>query len=187
MASGPLTSVEYIKHHLQNLTFGMHPDNGFSFARSGEEAREMGFWAVHVDTLGWAWILGILFLWGFRKAAVGASSGVPSAWQNFVEMVVEFVDDSVRGTFSHKNDIIAPLALTLFVWVLLMNTMDLVPVDWLPELAKWFGITHMKVVPTTDPNATFGMALGVFALTLFYSIKVKGPMGFVGELTLQPF
>ena len=104
MASGPLTSVGYIKHRLQNLTFGAHPENGLSFAHSAEEAREMGFWAIHVDTMFWSIFLGVLFLWAFRKAAVSASSDVPSGWQNFVEMVVEFVDDSVRGTFSHKND-----------------------------------------------------------------------------------
>ena len=93
----------------------------------------------------------------------------------------------MRSTFSHKNDLVAPLALTLFVWVLLMNTMDLVPVDWIPQIAHLLGIEYMKVVPTTDPNATFGMSLGVFVLTLFYSIKVKGIGGFAAELTMQPF
>ena len=168
MASEKLTSTGYIKHHLQNLTFGQHPDGTWGLAHGADEAKEMGFWAIHVDTMFWSVFLGALFLWLFRKAALRASADTPSS-------------------FSHKNDMVAPLALTLFVWILLMNTMDLVPVDWIPMLASLAGIEYMKVVPTTDPNATFGMAFGVFALTLFYSIKVKGPLGFASELTMQPF
>ena len=188
MASGePLTTTGYIKHHLQNLTFGQFPDGTWGLAHGAAEAKAMGFWAIHVDTMFWSAFLGALFLWGFRKAAVRATSGTPSGFLNFVEWIVEFVDENVRGSFSHNNDLIAPLALTLFVWVLLMNLMDLVPVDWIPEIAKLMGIEYMKVVPTTDPNATFGMALGVFVLTLYYSIKVKGVGGFAAELTMQPF
>ncbi|MEK9785683.1 MAG: F0F1 ATP synthase subunit A [Gammaproteobacteria bacterium] len=186
-SSEPLTSTGYIKHHLQNLTFGQLPDGSWGLAHGAAEAKAMGFWAIHLDTMFWSVILGVLFLWSFRKAAKRATVGVPSGFVNFVEWVVEFVDDNVRGSFSHKSDLVAPLALTLFVWVLLMNTMDLVPVDWIPELAKLMGIEYMKVVPTTDPNATFGMAIGVFVLTVFYSIKVKGVGGFAAELTMQPF
>ncbi len=186
-SSEPLTSTGYIKHHLQNLTFGQLPDGSWGLAHGAAEAKAMGFWAIHLDTMFWSVILGVLFLWSFRKAAKKATLGVPSGFVNFVEWVVEFVDDNVRGSFSHKSDLVAPLALTLFVWVLLMNTMDLVPVDWIPELAKLMGIEYMKVVPTTDPNATFGMAFGIFVLTVFYSIKVKGIGGFAAELTMQPF
>jgi len=186
-SSEPLTSTGYIKHHLQNLTFGQLPDGSWGLAHGAAEAKAMGFWAIHLDTMFWSVILGALFLWSFRKAAKKATLGVPSGFVNFVEWVVEFVDDNVRGSFSHKSDLVAPLALTLFVWVLLMNTMDLVPVDWIPELAKLMGIEYMKVVPTTDPNATFGMAIGIFVLTVFYSIKVKGIGGFAAELTMQPF
>ena len=187
MASEKLTSTGYIKHHLQNLTFGQHSDGTWGLAHSAHEAKEMGFWAIHVDTMFWSVLLGALFLWLFRKAAVRASADTPSGFLNFVEWVIEFIDNNVRSSFSHKNDMVAPLALTLFVWVLLMNTMDLVPVDWIPMLASLVGIEYMKVVPTTDPNATFGMSLGVFVLTLYYSIKVKGPLGFAAELTMQPF
>ena len=187
MASEKLTSTGYIKHHLQNLTFGQHSDGTWGLAHSAHEAKEMGFWAIHVDTMFWSVLLGALFLWLFRKAAVRASADAPSGFLNFVEWVIEFIDNNVRISFSHKNDMVAPLALTLFVWVLLMNTMDLVPVDWIPMLASLAGIEYMKVVPTTDPNATFGMSLGVFVLTLYYSIKVKGPLGFAAELTMQPF
>ena len=150
-------------------------------------ASVMGFWSIHVDTMLWSIGLGALFLWLFRKAALKASADTPSGWLNFVEMCIEFIDNNVRGTFSAKNDMIAPMALTLFVWILLMNTMDLVPVDWIPELAKLMGIHYMKVVPTTDPNATFGMSLSVFVLMLYYSIRVKGAGGFFAELAFQPF
>ena len=187
MASDSLTTTGYIKHHLQNLTYGQLPDGTWGIAHSAAEAREMGFWAIHLDTMFWSVLLGALFLWLFAKAARKATADTPSGWLNFVEWVIDFIDDNVRGSFSGKNDLIAPLSLTLFVWILLMNLMDLVPVDWIPELAKIMGIEYMKVVPTTDPNATFGMALGVFLLTLYYSIKVKGPMGFAAELTMQPF
>ncbi len=188
MAAGEtLTTTGYIKHHLQNLTLGVHPENGLGIAHGAQEAKEMGFWAIHIDTMFWSIFLGALFLWGFGKAAKTATSGVPGPWQNFVEWVIEFIDETVRGTFSAKNDMVAPMALTLFVWILLMNLMDLVPVDWIPHLASLLGIPYMKVVPTTDPNATFGMALAVFGLMLYYNVKVKGPGGFFGELAFQPF
>ncbi len=187
MASDTLTSSEYIKHHLQNLTFGKLPDGNWGLAQTAEQAREMGFWAVHLDTLGFSVGLGILFLGFFHLAAKRASAGIPGGWQNFVEWVVEFIDGTVRGSFSGRNPMIAPLALTIFLWVLLMNFMDLLAIDHAPQLAHAAGLPFLKVVPTTDPNATFGMAFGVFALILYYSIKVKGVGGFLGELTMQPF
>ena len=187
MASENPTSTEYIQHHLQNLTLGVHPDGTIGIAHGAQEAREMGFWAIHLDTMFWSIALGVLFLYFFHKAASKATSGVPGTWQNFVEMVIEFIDDNVRGTFTGKNDLVAPIALTLFVWILLMNFMDLVPVDWIPLLAGKMGIPYMKVVPTTDPNATFGLAIAVFVLMIYYSIKEKGLGGFFGELAFQPF
>lgn len=196
MASEALTSTGYIKHHLQNWTYGQHPDGSWGFAHSAAEAKAMGFMAVHVDTMLWSLTLGILFLWLFRKAAVKATADTPSGLQNFAEWIVEFIDTSVRGSFTGKNPIVAPMALTIFIWVFLMNLMDLVPVDWLPSLAAWIGSTffamdphhvYFKVVSTTDPNATIGMALAVFGLMIFYSIKVKGVSGFTAELTMHPF
>lgn len=197
MASEALTSTGYIKHHLQNWTYGLNPETSeWGFAHSAAEAKAMGFWAIHVDTMLWSVVLGVIFLFFFRKAAKSASADTPSGLQNFVEWICEFIDTSVRGSFSGKNDIVAPLALTIFVWIFLMNLMDLVPVDWLPSLAgligaNFFGMdphhVYFKVVPTTDPNATIGMALSVFILTLYYSIKIKGIGGFMGELTLHPF
>lgn len=187
MAGDTLTSSEYIKHHLTNLTFGQHSDGSWGLAHSAAEAKEMGFWAMNVDTMFWSILLGCLFLYFGKKVADRVSAGVPDGLQNFAEWLVEFVDDSVRGSFSGRNPLVAPLALTIFVWIFLQNLMDLVPVDVIPYLAGAIGIHFMKIVPSTDPNATFGMAIGVFILTLYYSIKIKGVGGFVGELTLQPF
>jgi F-type H+-transporting ATPase subunit a len=150
----------------------------------------MGFWALHVDTLLWSIGLGVVFLWFFRKVAQSATAGVPGPAQNFVEWIIDFVNENVRGSFTAKNDMVAPLALTIFVWVFLMNMMDLVPVDLIPWLfghfMALFGAdphhVYMKVVPTTDPNATFGMSLMVFALVLYYSFKIKGAGGFSASL-----
>ncbi|MCP5141119.1 MAG: F0F1 ATP synthase subunit A [Gammaproteobacteria bacterium] len=188
MSSGePLTSSEYIRHHLTNLTYGQHADGSWGFAHSAEDISEMGFMSINVDSMFFSVALGVLFLWLFRRVAKSATAGVPGGLQNFVEWVVEFIDDSVRGSFSGRNPLVAPLALTIFVWVTLMNTMDLVPIDYLPFIAGQLGIGHLKIVPSTDPNITFSMALSVFFLVLFYSIKMKGLGGFVGELTLHPF
>ncbi len=196
MASEQLSSGEYIKHHLQNMTFGQHPDGSWGLAHSAAEAKEMGFWAIHVDSMFWSVALAVFMFYFFRKAAKNATAGVPGGLQNFVEWICEFIDNSVRGSFSGKNDLVAPMALTIFCWVFLMNFMDLIAVDWLPMLAGQVGATvfdadphhvFFKVVATTDPNITFGMALAVFALMIFYSIKVKGLGGFLGELAFQPF
>ncbi|HEY9118497.1 MAG TPA: F0F1 ATP synthase subunit A [Marinobacter sp.] len=193
------SASEYIQHHLQNLTYGKLPagyeradgsvttEAGWTMAHNAQEASDMGFWAVHVDSLGWAVALGVLFLILFRIAAKRATSGQPGGLQNFVEIMVEFVDNSVKETFHGRNKVIAPLSLTIFCWVFLMNLMDLVPVDFLPQLFHMMGVEYMKVVPTTDVNVTLGMSLSVFFLIIYYSIKVKGVGGFVGELTLHPF
>jgi len=189
MAGGSenITPGDYITHQLQNLTFGKHPEHGWSFAHSAADAQAMGFWAFHVDTMFWSVLLGLVFYFLFRKVARDANSGVPSRFQAFIESVVEFVDNSVRESFHGTSKFIAPLALTLFVWIFFMNFMDLIPVDWLPWVAGKAGVHYQKVVPTTDVNATMGMAITVFVLILFYSIKIKGIGGFIGELTGQPF
>lgn len=147
----------------------------------------MGFWSINVDSMVWSVVLGLLFAVFFRRAAVSATADVPGGLQNFVEMIVEFINETTDSIFQHKNDMIAPLAMTIFVWVFLMNAMDLVPVDWIPELAVVLGVSHMKVVPSTDPNITMALALSVFVMILYYSIKCKGAIGFLKELTLHPF
>ena len=196
MAGDTISSTEYIQHHLTNWTYGKHPDGYWGFAHNAQEATEMGFWAIHVDSMFWSIFLGAFFLFLFHKAAKNMTSGVPGGFQNFIEWVVDFVNENVRGSFTAKNDLVAPLALTIFFWVLLMNLMDLVPVDLIPRIAQEIGAAffgadphhvYFKVVPTTDPNITFGMALGIFILMLYYSIKIKGIGGFFGELAFQPF
>ena len=186
------TTSEYIKHHLTNATM-CSTDNGIAFNKACSGA---GFWAWHVDTLAWSIGLGLLFLIIFRSVASKATTGVPGKMQAFVELIVEFVDDNVKSTFHGKSALIAPLALTIFVWVLLMNLMDLIPVDVLPTIAGLIGSSafgmdphdvYMKAVPTTDLNLTFALAAGVFILILYYSIKMKGIGGFTKELTMQPF
>jgi len=187
MAGSYANSGEYIKHHLTNLVYGQHPDGSWGIAHGADEIKEMGFWSINVDSMFFSIGLGCLFLWIFRRAAKKASTEAPTGMQNFVEMMIEFIDDSVRGSFSGKNPLVAPLALTIFVWVFLMNLMDLIAVDHIPWLAGLIGIPYLKIVPTTDPNVTFGMSLSVFALVLYYSVKMKGPGGFFAELAFHPF
>ena len=201
-----ITTSSYIKHHLQNLTYGEKqvetvsgswaPTDEWGFATTAQEATQMGFWAINVDTMLMSIVLGSLMMWFFRSVAKTISTGVPSPVQNFAEMIIEFINDTVRGSFSGgKNDLVAPLALTIFVWIFLMNLMDLIPVDILPlavaQGAALFGAdphhVFFKVVPSTDPNATMGMALVIFGLMLYYSFKVKGTGGFLSELALEPF
>ena len=197
-----LTTESYIQHHLTNLTCGKTPDG---WTCDPYKVDQMGFWAFHVDSLFWSIALGALFIVFFKAAMPKKidSNSAPTGAQNFVEMSIEFVEDNVQSLFgSVKNTLIAPLALTVFVWILLMNLMDLVPVDFLPVLAghiayavagegvEWISSPesfYFKVVPTTDPNITLGMAFAIFVLTIYYSITVKGPKAFIAELTLHPF
>lgn len=168
-SEGAQTATGYIVHHLTNLTVGE------------------GFWAVHIDTLFFSLLLGFVFITVFGLAARRATTGVPGGLQNFVEIMVEFVDQQVKDTFHGRSTLIAPLALTIFCWVFLWNAMDLVPVDLLPEAGKLIGVHYLRVVPSTDLNATFGLSLSVLLLIIFYSFKVKGPIGFAREFLTHPF
>ncbi|MDE3272708.1 F0F1 ATP synthase subunit A [Pseudoalteromonas sp. G4] len=187
-----VTLSSHIQHHLTNAKM-CSTDAGLAFNKA---CADSGFWTWHIDTLAWSIGLGILFLWIFRSAANKATTGVPGKFQCFIEMIVEFVGDNVRDTYHGKSALIAPLALTIFVWVFLMNLMDLIPVDFLPAFAGFVGETafgmdshdvYMKIVPTTDINLTAALALGVFLLMIGYSVKIKGIKGFLAELTLHPF
>ncbi|QIQ20711.1 F0F1 ATP synthase subunit A [Zophobihabitans entericus] len=166
---GELTTQAYIKHHLENLQVGS------------------GFWTLNIDSLFFSVLLGVLFLWIFRSVAKRATSGVPGKLQCFIEILVGFVDNNVREIFQGKNRLIAPLALTIFVWVFLMNLMDLIPVDFLPYSAQLLGIPYLRVVPSADVSVTMSMSIGVFLLIIIYTIKYKGGLGFVKEYTLHPF
>jgi F-type H+-transporting ATPase subunit a len=164
------TGSEYIVHHLANLQYGE------------------GFWTVNVDSIFFSVLLGLLFVVSFWLAARKATaSDVPRGFQSFVETVVEFVDIQVRDTFHGTSKVIAPLALTIFCWILLMNFMDAVPVDLLPLMGQKVGLDYLKVVPTTDLQITLGMSLTVFLIVMFYSFKIKGFGGFTTELLTHPF
>jgi F-type H+-transporting ATPase subunit a len=173
-AEQPTTANEYILHHL-------------TFLQNKEPTGIVDFSVIHLDTVFFSVLLAMLFGGAFFFAARRATAGVPSGFQSFVELVVEFVDTQVKDTFHGTNALLAPLALTIFCWVLLFNAMDVLPVDLLPWIAHSAGVPHLKVVPSTDLNATFAMSLSVFILIIYYSIKCKGLGGFLGELTLQPF
>jgi F-type H+-transporting ATPase subunit a len=173
-ASEPTTANEYILHHL-------------TFLSNKEPKGIVDFSVIHLDTVFFSIALAMLFAGSFFFAARTATAGVPGKFQNFVELLVEFVNQQVTDSFHGTNKLLAPLALTIFCWVFLFNAMDVLPVDLLPYLAHGAGIEHLKVVPTTDLNATFAMALTVFVLIIYYSVKMKGLGGFIGELTLQPF
>ncbi len=187
MAGDNPTTQEYINHHLTNLVYGQRPDGTWDFAHSSQEITDMGFWAIHVDTMFWSISLGVLFLGIFLLVARRATSGVPGGLQNACEMAVEFVEDNVTQVFGTRpNALIGPLSLTILIWVFLMNLMDLVPVDLIPRAAQLAGVSHFKVVPTTDPNATLGMSIGVFFLVLYYNFKIKGATGFALGLVTHP-
>jgi F-type H+-transporting ATPase subunit a len=167
--TGPANGTEYINHHLTHLKVGE------------------GFWSLHVDTIVMSVLLGLVTLAMFYSAARKATPGVPGKWQAFVEMVVEFIDTTVKEVFHLDRSFLAPLALTIFVWVFLMNAMDLLPVDLPGVIMGWFGIHYWRAVPTADANTTFAMSLTVLVIVLFYSLKAKGAGGYVHELFTAPF
>jgi len=182
MASGTeQTSSDYIQHHLKNLQVCKDDAGEWVWNHCSGN-----FWAINVDSMVFSIILGLVLIGIFGHIARNATAGRPGKLQAFVEIIVDLVNSSVKDTFHGKNPLIAPLALTIVVWVFLMNLMDLIPVDWLPGIAHLAGVDYLKVVPTTDPNITFAMSLSIFLLIIFYSLKVKGIGGFVGELTMQP-
>ena len=175
-----LTSGDYIAHHLQNLQV-CKADGEWVWNHCAGNPM-----AINVDSMFFSVLLGLVFIWIFGRAAKKASAGTPGKMQALVEIIIDFIDSSVKDTFHGKSNLIAPLALTIFVWVFFMNLMDLIPVDWLPMAGQLIGVPYLKVVPTTDVNITFGMSIAVFFLVIFYTVKSKGVLGFVKELTLHP-
>jgi F-type H+-transporting ATPase subunit a len=178
---GPQTSSEYISHHLQNLQVCKDETGAWVWNQCAGNPM-----AINVDSMFWSVFLGLIFTWLFWGAARKSSVDKPTRFQAFVEIIVDFVDTSVKETFHGKSRLIAPMGLTIFVWVFLMNLMDLVPVDWIPLGAAAVGIPYMKVVPTTDVNVTFGMSIAVFVLIIVYTQKYKGPLGLIKDLTMHP-
>ncbi len=178
---GAKTSGEYIQHHLQNLQVCRDTSGEWVWNQCAGNPM-----AINVDSMFWSVLLGLVFVVLFHGVARKTSADKPSRFQAFVEIIVDFVDSSVKDTFQGKSRLIAPLGLTIFVWVFLMNLMDLVPVDWIPLAAEAAGIPYMKVVPTTDVNITFGMSIAVFFLIIIYTTKYKGPFGLIKDLTMNP-
>ena len=173
-----VSSTHYIKHHLTYLTYNLKT---MSLGSSG------GFWTLNLDTLFFSIVLGLTALLFLYAGARRVSTGVPGKIQNFAELMLVFADNQVKDCFHGKNDVIGPLALTIFIWVFLMNFMDILPVDVLPAMASLVGVHYLKAVPTNDLNLTFALSISVFFLIFFYSLKVKGVKGFTKELTMQPF
>lgn len=175
--TGSTTPTEYVQHHLEHWTVGE------------------GFWSLHVDTLLFSWICGLAMLGILWAGARRVEAGTPSGVQNLVEMLVEWTDNTVKESFHGPRGFVGPLALTVFVWVLFWNSLDLVPVDWIPVLAQKIGgmmgydpeHVYMRIVPSADMNATFGLSLTVLMLIIIYSIKGKGVGGFAKELLTHPF
>lgn len=169
---GPATMTEYIKHHLVHLE---------------KPVGDGAFWVLHLDSIFFKFALALIFVALFLSVARRSTSGVPGKLQCFIEMIVEFVDGLVKETFHGKSQFIAPLAITIFCLVFLMNFMDMLPVDLLPAAAQQVGVPYLRVVPTADLSTTLGMSIGVFFLIQYYGISRKGVGAFFGEFFTAPF
>ena len=176
MAGWPENFNDYINGHLVN----------FSVGEAGEGPTT---WALHVDTIAMSWAAAGLMLWGLMRASARARAKAPSKWQVFCEMLFGFFDKQVRDLLPNAPRVVGPLAVTIFVWVFLMNCLDLVPVDLVASTGYLLtdSVPHFKVLPVADLSLTAAMAISVFALTLYYNIKVKGLGGFMHEAAAAPF
>ncbi|MGR5062140.1 F0F1 ATP synthase subunit A [Photobacterium sp. DNB22_13_2] len=163
------TAHEYIEHHLTFLTAGE------------------GFWSINLDSMFMVWVLGLTFIGVFRYVATKGTSGVPGRMQCLIEVTFDFVNNLVKEIFKTEDKLIGPLSLTIFVWVFLMNAIDLLPVDFVPMLARLIGLGHFRDLPSADVNVPMSMAIGVFILIIGFTLKNKGLVGFIKELTTQPF
>jgi F-type H+-transporting ATPase subunit a len=172
MASETLTSAEYIQHHLQNLKITFW---------------EGGFWTLNVDTLVMSVLTGLLLLVAARMATRKATSGVPGRWQAFIEIVFEFVDKQAKDAYHGPSRLVTPIAITLFCWILLMNSVKMIPADFIAKPLEALGVHYWKPVPTADLNATFGLSFSVFFLMIFFALRAKGLGGFIHELFTAPF
>lgn len=172
------TAGEYIGHHLTHLN------------STGHAQKDVIDWSVwNIDTLFFSVGLGVITLFFLIRAANKATSGVPGRFQAAVEILVEMVADQAKGIVhsAESRKFVAPVALTVFIWIFLMNAMDFLPVDLLPKIGELFGLHYMRVVPTADLNGTLGMSIGVLLLCIYYNIKIKGLGGWVHELFTAPF
>ncbi|MGM0411947.1 MAG: F0F1 ATP synthase subunit A [Pseudomonadota bacterium] len=169
MATGTPSPTEYINHHLHNLQVGE------------------GFWTLKIDTVFFSVLLAAILIWMGRAIGKRLQQDTPSGLQNWVEAIVEFVDGQVSDVFPNRDKLVGPLALTIFMWVFLMNFMDLIPVDLLPWVATLAGMEYLKIVPTTELDTTFALALTVFALIIIYNLRSKGVVGYLKMFLTHPF
>lgn len=177
MPAKTFDEAAYIQHHLEHIQLNLH---NFTIGNGG-------FWTLNLDTFGLALVIGAIFVGIFLKISRKMSVTSPTKLQTAIELIVEWVQQTVKETFHGKNELIAPLGLTIFVWVFLLNSLDLVPVDLLPIIMSWFGANDFRAVPTDDINFTFALAISVFALIIFYNFKIKGIRHLAKEVFLQPF
>ncbi len=190
-SSEPISAnpVEYIQHHLTNWCLGCNP-------KTDEPASLIDFSVIFVDTILFSVLIAGLLMWVAYKVGKNLSLEKPGGIQNFLEAILEFTDRQIKDIFPRRSRIVGPLAFTIFLWVFLLNFMDLIPVDLLPWLARWIGSTffgadphdvYLRVVPTANLDTTFAMALSVFALIIFYNIKIKGGWGYAKMFLTHPF
>lgn len=175
--STQLTSAQYVEHHMVHWRLNLHDFT----------CTDGGFWTLNLDTLLISVLLGLLFLTLFYLVARRPTADIPGKGQNFLEMLVEAVDNTVKDSFRGDRSLVAPLALTIFVWVFLMNFMDLLPVDLIPRLFLFADVDHFKAVPTADVTLTFAMSITVFILVIFYNFKMKGIIVLGKEVLSRPF
>ena len=178
-----LTPTEYIQHHLGHLSHDLTPN-------------VKDFMTVHVDTMVMSFTLGLIMCLGFWFATRKATSGVPGRWQAFVEIVLEFIDGQAKDAYHGTSKLVTPIAITLFCWILMMNAMDFIPVDFIAKISGFVGQTlfgmdphdvHWRPVPTADVNATLAMSITVFFLMIFFALRAKGLGGFIHEMFTAPF
>ena len=173
-AAEPQTGSEYVAHHLRHLV-SSPPKGLFDFS------------VLNYDTVTFSLVTVALVLIAMRWAAARATAGVPGRFQALIEWAFQAVDEQAKAMVSVDRTYAAPLALTVYIWVIVMNAIDLLPVDWIPHAAAWLGVDHVRPLPTADPNVPLGMALGVLILSLYYGIKIKGLFGFIKDLFIAPF
>jgi F-type H+-transporting ATPase subunit a len=172
----PASPSEYIVHHLAHLNSSGHP-----------QTKIIDFSIINWDTVFFSIAMAVLAGGLMFAAARAVSSGVPGRFVGAIEALLEFVHDQAKSIVHGDLTYIAPLALTCFMWVFFMNSMDFVPLDLIPMIGEWFGLHYMRVVPSADLNATLAMSLVIISSTIYYGIKIKKPSGFLHELVSAPF
>jgi len=178
-AEGAHDTGSYILHHLTFLQYDLQKKEIVEGSQ--------GFWVLNLDSVFFSVVLALAFFLVFWMAARKATSGVPTKFQNLIEMGIEFVDSQVKDAYHHGAKFVAPMALVVFFWVFLMNFMDMLPVDLLPWLGTKVGAEHLRILPSADPNIALAMSITVFLTAFTYSFIAKGVKGVGAEFLFHPF